>query len=142
MAEEQSPDAPARLAAETTLRVLFVDDDNTIRSMGREMLKSFGYDVVVASDAMRALELLTQEPDGFDALVTDYSMREMNGYELIREAYRICGDIPAFLCSGYMEKIVGENLEKLELSAYIGKPIDWQALSQSIQMAIADRGRG
>lgn len=143
IAKEGTPGQPqlnpsAARSSDVGLRVLFVDDDSTIRAMGNEMLKSFGYDVVVASDALQALDLLKQDPDGFDALVTDYSMREMNGYELIREAYRVCGDIPTFLCSGYMEKIVGENLEELDLSAYVGKPIDWQALNQLITDAIAE----
>ena len=117
--------------------VLFVDDDEAVLSMGREILESFGYHVVTATNGQRGLETFREDPSGFDALVTDYSMPEMNGHELIREAMLIRKDIPGILCSGYMEKVEGEDLSVLGHAAYMAKPIDWRELSQTIQKNIA-----
>lgn len=118
-------------------RILFVDDDDAVLSMGREMLESFGYSVVTAINGQCALEKFRQDPGGFDALVTDYSMPEMNGHELVRQVLGIRDDIPAILCSGYMEKVEGENLDELGHTAYLSKPVDWHALSRAIQQAIS-----
>lgn len=117
-------------------RILFVDDDQTILSMGREILESYGYSVVTATNGRRAIETFRRNPKGFDALVTDYSMPEMNGHELIRQAMAIRADLPAILCSGYMEKVEGEDLVKLGHTAYIAKPLDWRVLSKTIQESL------
>ena len=121
-------------------RILFVDDDQTVLSMGREILESFGYDVVTATNGQRALESFKQDSSGFDALVTDYSMPEMNGHELIREVVAIHKDIPCILCSGYMEKVEGEDLSMLGHAAYMPKPLDWRELSLAIQKGIGNHG--
>jgi len=129
----ESQQEDARMASvESDGCVLFVDDDEAILSMGREMLESFGYSVVTATNGRRALETFKLNPQGFDVLVTDYSMPEINGHELIQQALQIRKDIPTILCSGYMEKIEGEDLCELGHAAYMAKPIDWQELSRTI----------
>ena len=121
-------------------RILFVDDDQTVLSMGREILESFGYNVVTATNGQRALDSFKQDSSGYDALVSDYSMPEMNGHELIREVVAIRKDIPCILCSGYMEKVEGEDLSMLGHAAYMAKPIDWRELSQAIQKGLDNHG--
>lgn len=117
-------------------RILFVDDDEAVLSMGREILESFGYSVVTATNGKRGLETFMQDPEGFDALITDYSMPEMNGHELIRKVLEVRSAIPAVLCSGYMEKVEGEDLKNLGHAAFMPKPIDWRELSRVIQKEI------
>ncbi len=120
-------------------RILFVDDDAAILSMGREMLESFGYSVVTATNGRMALETFKKNPDAFDMLVTDYSMPEMNGHEFIRQALQVRADVPAVLCSGYMEKVEGEDLRELGNTLYMAKPIDWNELSRTIGRFIEER---
>ncbi len=117
-------------------RILFVDDDDTVLSMGREILESFGYTVITATNGKRAFDIFQQQPTGFDALVSDYSMPEMNGHELISECLRLHPGLPSILCSGYMEKVEGENLQELGHTAFMAKPLDWRSLSRTIQQEI------
>ncbi|WP_372846827.1 response regulator [Pontiella sp.] len=116
--------------------LLFVDDDEAVLSMGREILESFGYSVVTATNGRRGFEIFMQNPEGFDALITDYSMPEMNGHELIRQVLAIRQGIPTILYSGYMEKVDGEDLKNLGHSAFMAKPIDWRELSRTVQKAL------
>ena len=116
--------------------ILFVDDDDAVLSMGREILESFGYLVSTATNGKLALDIFQQDPDAFDALISDYSMPEMNGHELIRECLRVQPGLPAILCSGYMEKVEGEDLNELGHTAFIPKPLDWRKLSRIIQQEI------
>ena len=117
-------------------QILFVDDDEAVLSMGREILESFGYSVVTATNGKRGFETFMQNPNGFDALVTDYSMPETNGHELIQQVLSVRKDLPAILCSGYMERVEGEDLKNLGHAAYMAKPIDWRELSRIIQKEI------
>ncbi len=104
--------------------------------MGSEIFESFGYSVATAVNGKKALELFKQDPQGFDALVSDYSMPEMNGYELINECLSMRPDLPAILCSGYMEKADGENLKDLGDTVFMSKPLDWRRLSRTLQEEI------
>ncbi len=133
---EQRETAKKKATPEGHGRVLFVDDDETVLSMGREILESFGYGVVTATNGRRALQIFKNDPAAFDVLVTDYSMPETNGYDLIRSALELRADIPAILCSGYMEKVDGEDLSRLGHAAFLAKPLDWRELSRTIQGAI------
>ncbi|MCK4564251.1 MAG: response regulator [Verrucomicrobia bacterium] len=117
-------------------RILFVDDDDAVLSMGREILESFGYTVATATNGKRALKLFRQDPDAFDALVSDYSMPEMNGHELISECLLLRSGLPAILCSGYMEKADGESLKDLGKTVFMPKPLDWRKLSRTLQREI------
>ncbi len=117
-------------------RLLFVDDDDLVLSMGCEILESFGYSVLTATNGARALEIFQRDPDGFDALISDYSMPEMNGHELISECLLLKPSLPAILCSGYMEKVDGESLSELGHAAFIPKPLDWRELSRILQQEI------
>ncbi len=119
--------------------ILFVDDDDQVLSMGQEILESYGYSVVTATNGRVALGTFTEDAGGFDALVTDYNMPEMNGHELIKQVLEIRQDIPAILCSGFMDKVDGEDLSALGHAAYMAKPLDWRELSQTIQKEISKR---
>lgn len=117
-------------------RILFVDDDAAVLAMGCEILESFGYKVTPATNGKRALDIFRRDPHGFDALVSDYSMPAMNGHELIAECLRLHPGLPSILCSGYMEKVDGENLKELGHTAFMPKPIDWRELSRTLQQEI------
>lgn len=139
-AQQEPQDGEPSSTVKVRGRILFVDDDQTVLSMGREILESFGYNVVTATNGRRGLETFKQDSSVFDALVTDYSMPEMNGHELIREVIGIRNGIPCILCSGYMEKVEGEDLSKLGHAAYMAKPINWNELSRAIQEGIGRKG--
>ena len=66
-------------------------------------------------------------------------MPEMNGYELITECLRLEPGFPSILCSGYRERVEGENLADLGHTAFILKPLDWRELSRTIQQEINKR---
>ncbi|MBN2684639.1 MAG: response regulator [Pontiellaceae bacterium] len=114
-------------------RVLFVDDESTILTLGREILESYGYHVTTATNGKLAWNMFRKAPENFDALITDYRMPKMNGYELIKNVKSLRDDIPIVLCSGYMEKVEGEGLMDLEDTLYMAKPIDWRMLNKALK---------
>lgn len=70
------------------LRVLVVDDHETNRIILEEIFKSWQMEVMVACDAMQAIEMMRACMDKrvyFDLLVTDYQMPGMDGEEMLRE---------------------------------------------------------
>lgn len=63
-------------------RVLVVDDHDILRAGLALAVRSFGYEVEVASDGQEALERLSET--GYDVLLTDLMMPRMDGLELLR----------------------------------------------------------
>jgi nitrogen-specific signal transduction histidine kinase/ActR/RegA family two-component response regulator len=86
-----------------TLRVLLVDDHAGARVTTAALLQDMGHEVVEAPDGPRMLDLLRDEPDRFDLIVSDYAMPLISGAEGIRQAREISPEIPAILITGYAE---------------------------------------
>jgi two-component system chemotaxis sensor kinase CheA len=63
-------------------KVLVVDDQFTVRELQRSILGAAGYRVRTACDGREALDILSAE-GGFDIVVTDLQMPEMDGLELL-----------------------------------------------------------
>jgi two-component system, chemotaxis family, chemotaxis protein CheY len=63
-------------------RILTVDDSKTMRDMVSFTLKSAGFDVVVAEDGAKALDVLART--AVDAIITDINMPNMDGVTLVR----------------------------------------------------------
>lgn len=63
-------------------RILVVDDDETSRSLLRDCLMSFGYEVVTAGDGKEALDKFV--PGVFDGVISDLFMPNIDGVELLR----------------------------------------------------------
>jgi PAS domain S-box-containing protein len=84
-----------------TGRVLVVEDDPEVLQVAVEILRHFGYDVLTAPDASRALAVLKRERH-IDILFTDIVMpRGMNGIELARTALQLRPQLRVLLASGY-----------------------------------------
>jgi CheY-like chemotaxis protein len=94
--------APEARPGARRLRILLVEDEDLVRQVVAMQLEDEGHEVLQASGAEEALQMLEQDMTT-DALVTDLNMPRMNGVELIR-AVRARGlSIPAILLTGNAE---------------------------------------
>jgi DNA-binding NtrC family response regulator len=64
-------------------RILLVEDDETFRSFVQTILEDEGYEVLIAQDGIKGLQLLRRE--SFDVVVTDLKMPGKTGLEMFRE---------------------------------------------------------
>jgi two-component system, cell cycle sensor histidine kinase and response regulator CckA len=92
---------PAVLAG--TGRVLVVDDDDAVRNTTGRMLKSMGYDVLLASDARSAVDLARQHSAAIDVLLCDIAMPGRSGPEVAREVLEVSPDTRVLFISGYQQ---------------------------------------
>jgi len=96
-------EAPAATTSLLDRHVLAVDDDQIIRSFLTEFLTGEGMRVTVAGNGREALHEVLTWPGRFDVVVTDETMPEMTGSELIATLRANGVTIPVVLCSGYDE---------------------------------------
>ncbi len=102
-------------------RILFVEDEDSVRTFGSRALKKKGYDVVSCNSAENALEYIEKDPN-FNMLLTDMVMPGMSGAELTKIIKEKIPDIKVILASGYSEEIVRQELNNFDDFDFITKP--------------------
>ncbi|WP_051690051.1 ATP-binding protein [Pelobacter seleniigenes] len=122
-----------------TERILLIDDDQTLAEVGGQMLAELGYRVRVETNARTALKLLQKDPQQFDLLITDQTMPEVTGLEIIAEANALRPDLPTILSTGYSSKITEAELAKLNIRASCTKPLKLSALTKIIRQVLDEK---
>ncbi len=117
-------------------RILFVDDEQGIAKMATHMLTSLGYQPVVTSSSLKALELFEDDPHSFDILVSDQVMPDLTGGELSAKLREIRPDLPIVICSGFADQLTPEKIEELGINEFLPKPITRKDLGEAIQRAL------
>ncbi|GMP88155.1 hypothetical protein CsSME_00040235 [Camellia sinensis var. sinensis] len=80
------------------LRVLVVDDDLVWLRILEKMLKKCSYEVTTCCLAREALDLLRERKDGFDIVISDVNMPDMDGFKLL-EHVGLEMDLPVIMMS-------------------------------------------
>ncbi len=102
-------------------RILFVEDEDSVRTFGVRALKKKGYDVTGCNSAENALECLEGNTN-FDLLITDMVMPGKSGAELANEISNRIPGIKIILASGYSEEITKRELSNSENFEFMAKP--------------------
>jgi signal transduction histidine kinase/ActR/RegA family two-component response regulator len=103
--------------------ILFVDDEETIVRLGKELLSPLGYTVEVHTSSQEALNAFRNSPQRFDLVITDQTMPGLTGEALSRELLRIRPELPIILCTGFSHIITAEKAKALGIQAYLMKPL-------------------
>ncbi|MEE9402721.1 MAG: PAS domain S-box protein, partial [Desulfobacteria bacterium] len=113
--------------------VLLVDDEDTIREVGQELLEAMGYRVLMASDGKEAIELYKKDRNDIDMVLLDMVMPNMGGGDAYDRIKEINPDIKVLLSSGF--SIDGEATQILErgCNGFIQKPFTMKELSTKIR---------
>jgi len=116
-------------AVETELRggdetILLVDDEESLRSMGKEILERFGYRVMTVPDGETALETYREKKGRIDLVILDLVMPGMGGTHCMEELLRMHPGLKVIIASGYA--VNGRTKEALDAGAegFIRKPYE------------------
>jgi PAS domain S-box-containing protein len=119
-------------------KILFIDDEQSIVNMARQMLERLGYQVETKMDPVEALALFRSKPDQFDLVITDMTMPHMTGNKLVKEILYIRQDIPIILCTGYSEKISEEKAKELGIKTFALKPLAKSDFAVTVRKVLDD----
>lgn len=114
-------------------RILFVDDDLSLLSLGKLMLEKLGYMVTAESNPITALKTYSENPSRFDLIITDMTMPQMTGDMLAQEIISVSPSARIILCTGYSDLISEEDALKMGIMGYYEKPLTLQAFSAAIR---------
>jgi two-component system response regulator PilR (NtrC family) len=119
-------------------RILLVDDEASMRDMLRIVLRRDGYDVVIAENGRRAIELLQRER--VDLLLSDIRMPDVSGVEVLRAAKEANRDIVAFMMTAFASTDTAVEAMRLGAVDYFTKPFSMDELRLKVRQHLeADR---
>ena len=117
--------------------ILFVDDDEEIINVGRKILSSLGYTVLVAAGGQAAVDLFVEKEGRIDLVILDYVMPGMGGREVFEALKAMQPDVNVLLSSGYSSTDQVAALIEQGCRGFIQKPYDTVKMSRTIR-AILD----
>ena len=137
-ARDEAKDVTSLLAigadAKARIRILVVDDEHTLRESCATVLRHEGYDVTVCSRGQEALDLLKRR--GFDIVIADLYMSQVDGLTLLRTALTTNHDTIVIVMTG--NPSVESSVEALRQGAfdYLPKPFSASHLQVLIGRAV------
>ena len=117
-------------------RILVVDDHKALAEGLAATLSDEGYDATPETDSQNALLTLTTNPNNYDLVVSDLSMPNMTGTELMTAVQGSGVEIPFIFMSGFVDlSAFGTELKRLG-APVLAKPFQVEDLLQHIETAV------
>ena len=119
------------------VRVLVVDDEQSMRDLLAIMLRQAGYDVAVADGGEAAIESLKAE--SFDLVVTDLRMRKVDGMAVLKAAKEHSPRTVVLVVTAFASTETAVEAMKLGAYDYITKPFKLDELKLTVANALERR---
>ena len=113
------------------VRILVVDDDPGMTETLADILRDMGYDVAVAGDGYRALEMAGEK--SFDLALLDIRMPGLNGVETLRELKRANPSIKVLMMTAYSKDDLVLEARDGGAEDVVQKPLDIEGLLKFIE---------
>jgi two-component system CheB/CheR fusion protein len=119
-------------------KILVMDDEDVIKHILGDMLKLFGYEVLLTQNGQNAIAVYKNEVEAGNslvALILDLTVPGgMGGKEAIAEIRKLDRHIPAFVASGYADDPAMITPEKYGFTGSIQKPFRKSELSELLEI--------
>ncbi|HVW87239.1 MAG TPA: response regulator, partial [Bryobacteraceae bacterium] len=133
-ADSGKPDTAIALEKRGT--VLVVDDQETVRSVAHRMLKAEGFEVLMAENGARAIEIFSARPSDISVVLLDLTMPGMSGSEVLSHLRKIDPAVRVILSSGFDKSAVLTQFAPEELAGFLQKPFTTRQIMEQIAKAL------
>lgn len=112
--------------------VLLVDDEESVRGVGIEMLKELGFETITANDGCEAVEQFKNNP-AISFVILDLTMPHMDGEQCFRELRQLQPDIKVIMSSGFSNDEITQKFVGKGLAGFLQKPYKLSMLKEVIR---------
>jgi two-component system response regulator PilR (NtrC family) len=119
------------------VRVLVVDDEQSMRDLLAIMLRQAGYEVTVADGGESAVEIL--KSDTFDLVITDLRMRKVDGLAVLKATKEHSPRTAVLVVTAFASTETAVEAMKLGAYDYVTKPFKLEELKVTIGNALERR---
>jgi putative nucleotidyltransferase with HDIG domain len=116
------------------VHILVVDDEQAIRDVLSEGLSDSGYHCETAADGTEALQKV--QGNGFQLVVSDIDMPQMDGVQLVQEIKKIRPEIEIIMLTGVVDVDVAVQAIRLGAADYLTKPFNLAEVRITVERAL------
>lgn len=116
------------------MRILLVDDSKTMRNIQKKVLSALGeVEFLEAGDGLEALTVIASTPAGFDLILIDWNMPNMDGLTLITRIREKDKKTPLVMATTEAEKSRVLEAIRAGVNNYVVKPFTPEGLMEKIK---------
>ena len=135
----ESAPAPARdVTGQDT--ILLVEDEEAVRSFAARALRMRGYNVLEAGGGEEALEIVKNDANKIDLIITDVVMPNMDGPTMVKHVKVLKPDLAVIFMSGYAEEAFRRSDQSSEDIHFLPKPFGLKQLAAKVKEVLAGAG--
>jgi DNA-binding NtrC family response regulator len=118
-------------------KLLIVEDDASVRTLSARAFERAGHSVDMAEDGAQGLALIVEAQGGYDIVVSDIRMPEMDGIEMAKAAAQKFPGLKIVLMTGYADQ--RERAEELNgiILDVVQKPFTLAEIRSRVEQALA-----
>jgi signal transduction histidine kinase len=129
-------DSVSMMLSEKGETILLVDDEDVIREVGKDMLTAMGYNVMLATDGRRAIEIYRRHKDEIHLVLLDMVMPRLSGQQVYKRLRELDPNVKVLLSSGYSLDSEAAEIMDQGCNGFIQKPFNINALSKALRSII------
>jgi signal transduction histidine kinase/ActR/RegA family two-component response regulator len=135
--KNESPLKEEKILAYGDGTVLVVDDEVSIRELGKSIMERFGYTVLIAEDGKQALEIYQQQKDKINMVILDLIMPVLSGGETLKALKKINPNIKVLISSGYSSKMAIQEVIDIGVAGFLTKPFTIKELLDEVKRILS-----
>jgi signal transduction histidine kinase/ActR/RegA family two-component response regulator len=121
--------------------ILLVEDEEQVLQVAREVLETLGYRVLTAQNGREALRVYNERKDEVDLIITDMTMPEMGGLQLVQALQMRGSQVRVVVLSGYpfvegWQTVWGDNVV-----AWVSKPLRVNEIAEVVKRALTGEAK-
>lgn len=117
--------------------ILVVDDEAMLRKVAKLMLTKCGYEVILAENGIKAIELFKEKHKEIKAVLLDMSMPKMSGKETFIEMKKIDKNVKIIMSSGLKQDKRLIEVMNMGADGFLQKPYTFKDLTDTVQEIIS-----
>ncbi|HTY01470.1 MAG TPA: response regulator [Bacteroidota bacterium] len=116
-------------------RLLYADDEDSLRELVRSHLSLEGFDVETARDGKEAVEAIDKQK--FDLILLDLRMPKMDGFAVLQYLAKLQNPPPVIMLTGVDDVAIASQCIKMGAADYLTKPYNFHELIESVERVLA-----
>jgi len=121
--------------------ILLVDDEPAVRRVTTLILTRHGYDVLLASDGVEALETYRKRKGEIALVILDVTMPRMGGFMCYERLVEMDPEVRVILCSGYSREDLNARFPRHPHVQFVQKPYRIEELLQAVRSLLNEPSR-
>lgn len=119
------------------MKILLVDDSKTMRNIQKKVLEGLGgVEFAEAGDGIEALTAVAANPAGFNLILVDWNMPNMDGHTFVTRVRANDKKTPMIMCTTEAEKTRVVDALKAGVNNYVVKPFTPEVLLEKVKTTL------